>query len=34
MKPSLKKEERTAVSGQWDYCSEVLAKAERALDLL
>jgi hypothetical protein len=34
MKPSLKKDERTAVSGQWDHCSAVLAKAERALSLL
>jgi hypothetical protein len=34
MKPSLRKDERTAVSDQWDHCSDVLAKAERALDLL
>jgi hypothetical protein len=34
MKPSLKKDERTAVSGQWDHCAAVLAKAERALNPL
>ncbi len=34
MKPSLRKDERTVVSGQWDHCSAVLAKAERALNLL